>query len=61
MSRQVSKQDLAVFLLLLIIVEMFVDAIAGEYIKTWISENLGTIPVFLGLLAVILAVWGAFC
>ncbi len=56
MSRQVNKRDVALLVLLMVVAEIFVDAIAGDYIKQWITDNVGTIPVLLGVLAVIVAV-----
>jgi hypothetical protein len=60
MSRQVNRGDLALFVLLMVVAEIFVDAIAGDYIKQWVTDNVGTIPVLLGVLAVMVAVWVRF-
>lgn len=56
MSRQVNRADIAIFLLVLVLAELLVDAIAGDYIKQWVQTNIGT-SVFIGVLAVIVAVW----
>ena len=52
-----NKWDVVIFAVLLVVTEMLIDAVAGDYIKQWISEYFGTIPVVLGVLAVIVAVW----
>lgn len=55
-----SKGDVALLVFLMVVAEIFVDAIAGDYIKQWITDSMGTIPVLLGILAVIVAVWVRF-
>jgi len=52
-----NKADILLFIGVLVLAEIILDAIAGDYIKQLISEHVGTIPAALGLLALILAVW----
>lgn len=56
-KKKTNKEDILLFVAVLILAELILDAIAGDYIKQLLQEYIGTIPAILGLLALILAVW----
>lgn len=56
-KKKTNRADLLLFIAVLILAELVLDAIAGDYIKQLLHEHIGTIPAILGFLALILAVW----
>lgn len=51
-----SSIDMVLLIATLVLFELILDAVAGDYIKQLIHEHVGVIPTIVGLLALVLAV-----
>ena len=45
--------EFALLLALFVVMELLLDAIAGDWLKLWIQQHFGTIPAALGFVAVL--------
>ncbi len=55
MKRQ--HTEFALFLALFVVMELLLDALAGDWLKQWIQQNFGTIPAALGFVAVLALIY----
>ncbi|AKG92394.1 TPA_asm: hypothetical protein GahPV1_gp30 [Geoglobus ahangari pleomorphic virus 1] len=49
--------EFAVLLALFVVLELLLDALAGDWLKQWIQQHFGTIPAALGFVAVLALIW----
>ncbi len=49
--------EFALLLALFVVLELLLDALAGDWLKQWIQQHFGTIPAALGFVAVLALIW----
>ncbi|AEA46071.1 hypothetical protein [Archaeoglobus veneficus] len=55
MKRQ--HRDTVLLFAAFVVAELLLDAVAGDWLKSLVASYVGTIPAFIGLIAVLLLVW----
>ncbi len=55
MKRQ--HTEFALLLALFVVMELLLDALAGDWLRQWIQQHFGTIPAALGFVAVLALIY----